>query len=238
MKLGGSPSSKSPAAAPVTRLRSPSLSAGSSPSSKTPEAAPVTRSPSTSAGHQVRNQQLAAFKAKHGLASVKLQRFTSGARVQHPTRGAGTVVEIDSSDRHNKPYKVKLDNGEVKYYSEESSSELQVLRHEKKQSPKTDCSSRKARATSFKPRDAVEDDKDGEPSPRPPESMADAPGLSSIPRYLAGPSQSPPNPLSPRSRQDLCMVELTAMPSPERPEQDTLKSENSEACNATQRNTA
>ena len=54
-------------------------------------------------------------------------RFKSGARVQHPTRGDGTV-HIVTNDSRSKPYKVKFDNGEVHQYSEESAAKLKPCR--------------------------------------------------------------------------------------------------------------
>ena len=242
VKLGGSPSSRTPAAALVTRPRSPSISAGAS--------------------------QLAAFKDKHGWASVKMQRLTSGARVQHPTRGVGTVVKIGSNERRSKPYKVRFDSGEVHHYSEETSNELQVTRFKYTTAAiKSEVPSSKARASWSKPRNVVAaasvfregryqdapsepTDRDGESSvvadgnkaqtdngeclrdsertaaaPQRPDSMPELLALSQSSPYSASP------PLQPRSPQrDLCAIELTAVL--QSPEQDMLKSQSSEACQA------
>ena len=46
-------------------------------------------------------------------------------RVVHPTRGGGIVDEIRMNDR-DKPYKVRFDNGEVHYYSQDSLTKLAV----------------------------------------------------------------------------------------------------------------
>ena len=43
---------------------------------------------------------------------------TVGSRLQHPTRGEGTVVQILANDPRGKPYKVKFDNGEVHQYND------------------------------------------------------------------------------------------------------------------------
>ena len=129
-----------------------SIKLDSSPSPRTSAGPSGKRSPSASVG----TSQLAAFKAKHGLGSVKSQRFTSGARVQHPTRGAGSVVEIDSSARRNKPYKVRFDSGEVQHYSEETSAKLQVTNlKEIAPSIKKTAPSSQARVSSAKTRNVV-----------------------------------------------------------------------------------
>ena len=50
------------------------------------------------------------------LLPQRTTRFTSGARVQHPKRGAGTVTEIRQGDPNGKPYHVQFDSGEVHRY--------------------------------------------------------------------------------------------------------------------------
>ena len=37
----------------------------------------------------------------------------TGARVEHPSRGSGKVIEVLANDARNKPYRVRFDNGEV-----------------------------------------------------------------------------------------------------------------------------
>ena len=36
-----------------------------------------------------------------------------GGRIEHPSRGLGSVLEIIPDDERGKPYQIKYDNGEV-----------------------------------------------------------------------------------------------------------------------------
>jgi hypothetical protein len=51
----------------------------------------------------------------------------AGQLVMHPTRGKGTVTEIDWNDPRQKPYVVSFDNGEVHHYSAASVMKLKKI---------------------------------------------------------------------------------------------------------------
>ena len=49
-----------------------------------------------------------------------------GMAVEHPSRGAGIVIEIDREDERGKPYKIKFDDAEVHHYSEHSLGKMTI----------------------------------------------------------------------------------------------------------------
>ena len=65
--------------------------------------------------------------AVKGAAGKDTGDLVSGSRVEHPTRGKGTVMEVAKHDARGKPYKVVYDrSGEVHHYSEDSAQKLSL----------------------------------------------------------------------------------------------------------------